>query len=57
MSKRFPPLELETELGQALDNEIHKFFGSDASFKWKDAKGAPIGPFAVLAYALQNHCF
>ncbi len=53
MSERFPPLGLENELGRALDDEIKKFYGSDVNFKWKDDKGAPIGPFAVISYALK----
>ena len=53
MSERFPPLKFEDEQGSALENEMTKFFGPDAGFKWKDSKGVPIGPFAVLAYAPQ----
>ena len=37
-------------MGSALDTEIIKFFGKDPGFKWRDDKGAPIGPFSVLAY-------
>lgn len=51
MSERFPPLQLDDEHGSALGNEMTKLFGLDAGFKWKDNKGVPIGPFAVLAYA------
>ena len=29
---------------------ITRFFGLDAGFQWKDSKGAPIGPFAVIVY-------
>ena len=50
MSERFPPLVLGDELESALENEVSKVYGPDAGFKWKDSKGAPIGPFAVVAY-------
>ena len=53
MSKRFPPLKLEDVYGSALENEMTKLFGPDAGFKWKDNKGVPIGPFAILAYTPQ----
>ena len=55
MSERFSPLKLDDEHGSALENEMTKFFGPDAGFKWKDNKGVPIGPFAVLAYAPPLH--
>ena len=51
MSERYPPLKFEDEHRSALENEMTKFFGPDPGFKWKDSKGIPIGPFAVLAYA------
>ena len=51
MSERFPPLKLEDGQGSALEHELAEVFGPDAGFKWKDNKGVPIGPFAVLAYA------
>ena len=50
MSERFPPLVLGDELESRLENELTKVYGPEAGFKWKDGKGAPIGPFAVLAY-------
>ena len=55
MSERFPPLDLDSELGHALENEIAQIFGPDAGFKWKDENDAPIGPFAVLACARQSY--
>lgn len=49
MSERFPPLELEDGLGRELESELKKHYGSNPNFKWKNDKGAPIGPFTVLS--------
>lgn len=53
MSQRSPLLQFDDKYGNALEDEVTKVFVLDAGFKWKDHKGAPIGPFAVLAYDAQ----
>ena len=50
MSERFPPLELTSDLARELEDEFKKHYGPNPNFKWKNDKGEPIGPFAVLAY-------
>ena len=49
MLERFPALQFDNDSGQELESELTKHYGSNPNFKWKDDKGTPIGPFAVLA--------
>ena len=49
MSERFPALELDKDSRTKLEEEVHKIYGSNPNFTWKGNKGAPIGPFAILA--------
>ena len=53
MSQRFPPAT-PSSLHTTLDAEVKKHHGENPSFTYKDADGAPIGPFAVLACVLQK---
>ena len=49
MSARYPAFEVGGDLERDLEGALRKHFGADLDFKWKDDKGALIGPFAVLA--------
>lgn len=46
----FPPIPLQdpSSLGSTFEAEVRKHHGDNPGFKYKDANGAPIGPFAVL---------
>ena len=54
MSKRFPANTdpSRPSITDTLDAELAKQYGAKPNFKYKDANGNPIGPFAVLAYVL-----
>ena len=51
MSKRFPPTDTNT-VTTDLDVEVQKHHGDNPNFTYKDARGSPMGPFAVMAYRL-----
>lgn len=53
MSERFPPLGLDNELTRELESDLEKHYGLAPDFKWKNDEGAPLGPFAVLAYVVK----